>query len=80
MNEKMDIQNKHEDLKRSLNQSEEEAEITRDKLAKSEKTIQKLLDGKFAVLKFFEVSVFRPTFCEYDHEPKITHLLKNKLF
>jgi len=44
MNEKMDIQNKHEDLKRSLNQSEEEAEITRDKLARSEKTVQKLLD------------------------------------
>ena len=52
MNEKMDIQNKHEDLKRSLNQSEEEAEITRDKLARSEKTVQKLLDGKFLSLFF----------------------------
>ena len=46
MNEKMDIQNKYEDLKRSLNKSEEESEIYREQLTRVEKMSQKLLEGK----------------------------------
>ena len=51
MNEKMDIQNKYEDLKRSLNKSEEESEIYREQLTRVEKMSQKLLEGKFQPLK-----------------------------
>ena len=46
MNEKMDIQNKYEDLKRSLNKSEEESEIYREQLTRVEKMSQKLLEGE----------------------------------
>ena len=66
MNEKMDIQNKYEDLKRSLNKSEEESEIYREQLTRVEKMSQKLLEGEhfsvekgfFISLKLFSRSVF----------------------
>jgi len=46
MNEKMDIQNRHEALKKSLNQSEEEAEQSRDKLSRAERQMQQLLEDE----------------------------------